>query len=917
MDLKINKAHATSKINNKKYYAFYTILFAVFFAVIFAGYWRNGKSFVFCDTHGGGDGLVQHYNSFVYYGQFLRGIIRNLISHKALIIPEWDMSIGFGQDIVTTLSYYVIGDPFSSLSVFCPSEYAEYLYSVLIILRIYLAGLTFSVYARYHGYKSMLTLCGTFIYIFSSYTLLASTMHPYFTNPMIYLPLLLLGIDRIFEKKNPGIYTAMIALSALTNFYFFYMLCLVIVIYVVFRFFYTVRAHYITELVRYFIKFLFYSLLGIGMAMVLVLPTMLGILNSNRVGAEVIVDAFYDGQYYLNFIGTFLSGTSGYYTYLGYTGIGLISVFVLFMSLKKGERKNRFQAIGFLLLTVFLLLPFFGHLFNGMSYVTNRWVWAYTFTVSFIVVMMLPEMTQLSSRKLLIITAASFLYAAVIFTLDILQTEKNMAAIAGLFLFVIVLFIVNSGTIRNYSGSLFLAVTLASLFINSAYTNQTANNNYVLRFTDSGKALHSLLKVSPGYQVSKTGDQSLFRYDSGGFTTDSVKRNSAMILDLNSCSYYYSTANEYVSRFFKSVFLNTPMEQTYNDLNSRLILESLLGVKYYVVKNGNEAYLPYGYTQIAHENDSYTVYENKNALPIVFTAADYIPEKEYEALTALEKQQLLTQTIVVADTVHLEKSEYTLSRNDVDYEVSGSDKTDIRSDRIIVEQAEESVEFHFTARLNTEYYIVFEGLDFEETNPQTSRFWKASDTVNIRVTAGPISRIVKYLTPASPYYNDIHSFIANAGTMEEGEQTITVTFPKAGVYSFDSLKLEAQPVDTAGNAMRRFRETDTSDFKEITNGIEGTLETDKPEMLCVSVPYSGNWIAYVDGVDTEIKIVDQFMLGVELEPGKHTVQFIYHNRFISIGLMISVISIIVFILMEYVLVMSRRKKGFTHEKITV
>ena len=898
MDLKTITATATDHMNSRKFYSLYTLLFALAFIIIFSGYWINGKSFVFCDTHGGGDGLVQHFNSFVYYGQYLRSIIRNLLGRNGLIIPEWDMSIGFGQDIITTLSYYVIGDPFSALSVFCPAKYAEYFYSFLIALRIYLAGITFSIYARHHGYRSVLTLCGTMIYIFSSYTLLASTLHPYFTNPLIYFPLLLLGIDRIFEKKGAALYIIMIALSALTNFYFFYMLCLLVVIYVVFRFFYTVKTGYLKELIRYFVLFAAVSLLGIGMAMVLFLPTILSILGSNRVGADVIVRTLYDGKYYLNYIGAFLSGSAGYYTHLGYTGIAFIAVLVLLIRFRKGERKNRFMAAAFLLLTVFLLVPFLGHVFNGLSYVTNRWVWAYAFAVSMIVVMMLPEMLQLSKKELLIISAVSFLYAAVIFSVSLLQNEKYMAAVAGLFLALLVLFIAHIWTNAAPVRPLFVAVTLILLIANGSYVNQVDNSNYVLRFTDSGRALHHLMNASPGYQVSKIKDEGLYRYDAGGFSTDSVKRNSAMLLDLNSCAYYYSMTNEYVSNLFQAVDLYTPMEQTYNDLNSRYILDNLLGVKYFVVKNGKEAYLPYGYSDIAWQNDSYTVYENKKALPLVFTAADYIPEDEYETLTAVEKQEVLAQTIVLEDGGSLPESDYQISDHTVPYEITASESVEVKNDSIEVKEADAALTIHFNALYNTEYYVVFDGLHFTETNPLTDPFWKASDTVNIKVSAGSVSRTVKYLTPESPYYNDIHSFICNVGLMEEGEKDITITFPIAGTYSFDSFTLQCQPVDTISYSMSVFRQDDTSDFKEITNGIEGRLTLNEAKMLCVSVPYSENWKAYVDGVETEIIAADQFMLGINLQPGSHTVRFLYHNRDLSIGLILSMISIVIFIITE-------------------
>lgn len=43
----------------------------------------------------------------------------------------WDLNIGYGSDILTTLHYYVIGDPLTLLSVFFKSSQTEFLYEFL------------------------------------------------------------------------------------------------------------------------------------------------------------------------------------------------------------------------------------------------------------------------------------------------------------------------------------------------------------------------------------------------------------------------------------------------------------------------------------------------------------------------------------------------------------------------------------------------------------------------------------------------------------------------------------------------------------------------------------------------------------------------------------------------------------------
>lgn len=112
------------------------------------------------------------------------------------------MHIGYGSDILTTPHYYVIGDPLTLLAVFVPESKTEALYAFLIFLRIYLAGIAFSRYSFYHKNSKQATFMGTMIYIFAGWTIYAAMKHPYFSNPMIYLPLILLGIDKIYKKKS-------------------------------------------------------------------------------------------------------------------------------------------------------------------------------------------------------------------------------------------------------------------------------------------------------------------------------------------------------------------------------------------------------------------------------------------------------------------------------------------------------------------------------------------------------------------------------------------------------------------------------------------------------------------------------------------------------------------------------------------
>ena len=121
----MNKSDTRKHYNS--YFVMYTILFAALSILFFYGFWKAKLSFVW-----NVDGRTQHI----------------LFKHK-LEIPLWSFSIGYGSDIITTLHYYVIGDPLCLLSIFVPDRYMVHFYDIMILFRVYLAGLSFSVYCFY------------------------------------------------------------------------------------------------------------------------------------------------------------------------------------------------------------------------------------------------------------------------------------------------------------------------------------------------------------------------------------------------------------------------------------------------------------------------------------------------------------------------------------------------------------------------------------------------------------------------------------------------------------------------------------------------------------------------------------------------------------------------------------------------
>lgn len=212
-----NTAAASVKsLLKRHYYICYTICFLVISLVAFSWYFFSRKTLIW-----NADGWTQHYRALVYYGRYLRSIIQNIFIYHNFTIPAWDFSIGEGSDILITLHYYVIGDPLNLTAALVPTRYMWILYEFLILFRLYLAGLSFSLLCRQTGIQNRYgILAGSMTYTFCSWVLTTCVQHPFFLNPMIFLPLLVLGVENVIARKHSLLLTVTVfsLLSAISIF---------------------------------------------------------------------------------------------------------------------------------------------------------------------------------------------------------------------------------------------------------------------------------------------------------------------------------------------------------------------------------------------------------------------------------------------------------------------------------------------------------------------------------------------------------------------------------------------------------------------------------------------------------------------------------------------------------------------------
>jgi len=65
------------------------------------------------------------------------------------------------------------------------------------------------------------------------------------------------------------------------------------------------------------------------------------------------------------------------------------------------------------------------------------------------------------------------------------------------------------------------------------------------------------------------------------------------------------------------------------------------------------------------------------------------------------------------------------------------------------------------------------------------------------------------------------------------------------------------------------------DVKINTNSVSGVITLDTPKILCMSIPYSKGWKAYVDGVEEKLMRGNTMYMALNLTEGSHTIQLSY------------------------------------------
>lgn len=882
----LNKKDKNTFLNN--YYLVYTGVF-LFCALCMSLYLLfQGKT----NINYVNDGMNQHFRGMLYFSDYLQTYLRDLFVDHQIQPLMWDFSIGEGSDILTTLHSYSFADPLCFINVLVPDKYMYLAFLFNSFLRLYLAGLFFSKLCFYLNIENKYgILAGALAYAFCFWGLKNFTMHLSFLVPLMYLPLLILGTEKIINGDKPYTLIIGIALSCATFFYFFYMEALATAIYGISR---LISKFYKTpqEIFKKLIIILLSGLLGLGIAAVILFPVLHSYLGDSRLGFEYWLNLLYPAFFYERLFTIFLSNDSPYDLCMGFVSICILSCSLVL----KDFKKNKLLLFFNILCVVFVAFPVFGKIFNGMAYVSQRWSFIIALPVCFDLAYKWDEIFDLKNQKYFLFVIAASILLALYSAWS--RNERVFIPIAICILSYLLSISKINTKIRlmDLKQALLICLIIFNVFYIYEYNLSERGGETIedLLSISDAKNIKSLSEASVIKKITENDDE--FNRYAGNMLTN----NASMTHKTNSTNFYFSITNPADQKFRMLLGMRDTFNIQIAGYDDRTPLEALANVKYYITEAGSEITIPYGFV-FDRTEDGYDIYTNDYYLPFGYTYDKATAYEEWETMTMLERQESMMNQITVEDP--LLDSDSVNNIEEIPYTIIAGEGVEVKDKEIITSNKKDKITLKFESPVDIEHYLSFTGIRHNDIyNIVEDDVTNA--VVYVNSSDGAFSNFL-IKTKAHRYNYGKTDFVCYMGHPIEPVTEIEISFSVPGSYTYENMTINS--VDTNGyrDKIADLSEDLLKNVKFGINSVSGDVSNTDDKYLLLSIPYSKGWKAFVDGKEVPLLQANQHYLSVYLEKGDHHIEMKYTTPGIILGAGVSAVSILLFI----VLLFADRKKG--------
>lgn len=882
-----------------KYYLSYLLWYSIFFAILTAGilflFIIEKRSLVWQS-----DGLSLYVPKAYYFIVQMRDFVKNLLN-GVVSFPVYDFVFGMGDVVPFHL------EPMYWLFLLFEPEKVELAFDVVFIARYYVAGLSLSLFLFYFKNTRVSAMIGSFAYIYCSFAIWSGFRHSHFIVPMIMLPLCILSMEEIYRKKRWYLCTVLVWIHLWCGYYYLYMDTIAMGVYFLIRFFTSKEGRTVKEFLLRMRTIICSYLLGVGIGNFTLANSFAAYLNSSRAAEVGSVSwsnyLFYGWKrpvsllYYFTVAGT----SSGSGMRLGFIPLVYVAVVVLFLRKGRKELKS-----AFLVGTAFCMIPAVAFIFSGFDSLTYRWSYIYAFALAVILAYTLKDIINLSKKELGIVLLSTVPLWGV-YVLNIIIKEPKMKWLMAISAVSMLITLAAVGYV-NCAGrkapdwvkkGVLLGAAIVSLWGTGYQELGPQTGDLASEFVSSGKVLQTI-KKTPLAAAEELEEDSFYRVTA---KLNHVLRGSSQVYGYYGTAYDSSTTKKSCQDYYRANGLASWYMVRMWGYDGRAFMDALAAVKYYAVSKGQEYVLPYGYEKwksVEKNGKDYELYENTLALPVAYTYDSVISEEELEKYSTQQRQEVMLQSAVLANSdmgTYAAGNPIQITGREVPIKNIICENVKMEDNVILAtpgDEKEATITLEFDGIENSEVYICIRGMER-----------KNAGRVKITYSSGDYSSYYLSYKKGDAYDIGQPELVMNVGYHKEPVTSAVLSFNGEIEFSYDDIVVFCQPMDKMQEYTDRLRADALENVEMGTDSVKGEISIDEDKLLVFSVPYHRGWTAYVDGEKAEIKKVNYMYMGIDLKAGEHTVELRYSIPGIRISLLISAVSLLIFVI---ALVIRRKRK---------
>lgn len=774
------------------------------------------------------------------YAPMLKELFKRVLSGKSLI---YSFNMGLGLPFFRNFFNY-LSSPFNIIMFLFKEKTIITSYSFIIALKLAASSVTMNILLNKKFKNNYMMIALSVLYSLSAY-FMAYYWNIMWLDGIVFLPLIILGVEKLVDDDKPLLYIISLALMIYANYFIGYMIAIFVAIYFLTYLLMTDKK----DKKKILINFIVSSLLIGGLCALELIPLFVSLKS-----ISATKDIWPTSQYYSftikEFIFNHLSGVGSTVFSSGETNapnisLGIISALLIplfYLNKKINIRIKLAYFIPLFFMLLCFLLPQLDFIMHGF-HVPNDLPYRYSFLYIFVLTILCGySLDKIKSINILYIISSflfslAFIISSKLFDFNNLSEamfKLNIIILVCYFTFIliykytkkfsfiaIILFVATSMTecILKYQGNWNISYNTRNIYVDFDDINTSLE---YIRDNDS-----TLYRVERPY-ITTFNDPDWFSYY--GLTTFSSMSYEKEAILMHSLG---SPGNEINSHYYKP---NTPI---YNMMFNLKYVFSHYPIRYFSKFEESDNYdtyrsdYPTGFMYRVNSDliDWYSLYEDPFA-----NQNDFIER-------ATDIKDVLKQISFEVNYTHYYEGDKTV----IHYETSN------KIDDYYLYVSTDSIDFIIVDgtlyHMSSDYHYGYDiGIDVTDTIDYNENY--IIEVENARDI---------YIGYSNFYEDAFYAYFVDETSLNEAYDIISKNIVEIEEFNEDYIK--------------------------------GIIDCNEDGLIYTSIPYDRGWNVYIDGKKQEAKIVDDTLLAFDIKKGNHKIELQYRIPFIIPSIILTAISI--------------------------